>query len=156
MPGLSAYKDITGCAFAPRCPNAVPDCTRGAPPFVEVAPGHTAACIRTAATGAIAARPLATEEGTAAGAPVLAVSALCKDFLVGGMFNRSTFAAVREVSFALGANEFLGVVGESGSGKTTLARLLVDSSSPRAELSGSPTRRSCTISRLAAVPTTRN
>ncbi|MGA8411376.1 MAG: ABC transporter ATP-binding protein, partial [Xanthobacteraceae bacterium] len=22
MPGLSAYKDITGCAFAPRCPNA--------------------------------------------------------------------------------------------------------------------------------------
>jgi peptide/nickel transport system ATP-binding protein len=130
MPGLSAYKDITGCAFAPRCPNAVPDCTRGAPPFVEVAPGHTAACIRTAATGAIAARPLATEEGTAAGAPVLAVSALCKDFLVGGMFNRSTFAAVREVSFALGANEFLGVVGESGSGKTTLARLLVGLEQP--------------------------
>ena len=52
MPGLSTYKDITGCAFAPRCPNAVPDCTRGAPPFVEVAPGHTATCIRTTATQA--------------------------------------------------------------------------------------------------------
>jgi peptide/nickel transport system ATP-binding protein len=32
---------------------------------------------------------------------------------------------VRDVSFRLGQNEFLGVVGESGSGKTTLARLLV-------------------------------
>jgi len=130
MPGLSTYKDITGCAFAPRCPNAVPDCTRGAPPFVEVAPGHTAACIRTAATQAIAAPSFSAEAATAGGAPALEVSALCKDFMVGGMFNRSTFAAVRDVSFALGSNEFLGVVGESGSGKTTLARLLVGLEQP--------------------------
>ncbi len=130
MPGLAAYKDITGCAFAPRCPNAVPDCTRGAPPFVDVAPGHTAACIRTAATQTIAAPALAAAAETAAGAPVLEVSALCKNFLVGGMFSRSTFAAVRDVSFVLGANEFLGVVGESGSGKTTLARLLVGLEQP--------------------------
>jgi peptide/nickel transport system ATP-binding protein len=130
MPGLRAYKDIAGCAFAPRCPKAVPDCTKAAPAFVEVAPRHTAACIRTAATTAIAPPALAAEEGTSAGAPVLEVAALSKNFRLGGMFNRSSFPAVRDVSFKLGANEFLGVVGESGSGKTTLARLLVGLEQP--------------------------
>jgi len=28
MPGLRAWKDIVGCAFALRCPNAIADCTR--------------------------------------------------------------------------------------------------------------------------------
>jgi oligopeptide/dipeptide ABC transporter ATP-binding protein len=34
-----------GCAFHPRCPLAEEACTRAAPPLVEQAPGHTAACL---------------------------------------------------------------------------------------------------------------
>src|SRR5262245_26293833 len=63
MPGLAAYKDIAGCAFAPRCPNAVPQCTQAPPPFVAVAPAHMAACIRIQATRAIASPPLGSEGG---------------------------------------------------------------------------------------------
>jgi peptide/nickel transport system ATP-binding protein len=37
-----------GCAFHPRCAFAVPRCTEGIPELVETAPGHRAACIRTA------------------------------------------------------------------------------------------------------------
>jgi peptide/nickel transport system ATP-binding protein/oligopeptide transport system ATP-binding protein len=36
----------TGCRFAPRCPHAVPACTRAVPPLAAFNPGHTAACIR--------------------------------------------------------------------------------------------------------------
>jgi peptide/nickel transport system ATP-binding protein len=35
-----------GCAFAPRCPLAAPDCTTGIPPMLTVAPEHRAACLR--------------------------------------------------------------------------------------------------------------
>jgi oligopeptide/dipeptide ABC transporter ATP-binding protein len=37
-----------GCFFAGRCPLVRPDCTAGPPPFLEVEPGHRAACIRIA------------------------------------------------------------------------------------------------------------
>jgi peptide/nickel transport system ATP-binding protein len=37
-----------GCAFHPRCAFAVPRCTEGIPELVDTAPGHRAACIRTA------------------------------------------------------------------------------------------------------------
>jgi peptide/nickel transport system ATP-binding protein len=35
-----------GCAFAPRCSIAVPDCSKSPPPMLEAQPGHHAACIR--------------------------------------------------------------------------------------------------------------
>jgi oligopeptide/dipeptide ABC transporter ATP-binding protein len=38
----------TGCRFHPRCPLAVPECSRVVPPLEEKAPGHWAACIRVA------------------------------------------------------------------------------------------------------------
>jgi peptide/nickel transport system ATP-binding protein len=41
-----------------------------------------------------------------------------------GLFERNTLAAVRNVSFTLHKNEFIGIVGESGSGKSTVARML--------------------------------
>ena len=34
-----------GCRFHPRCPKAVPECSRGEPPLREVTRGHFAACI---------------------------------------------------------------------------------------------------------------
>jgi peptide/nickel transport system ATP-binding protein len=35
-----------GCAFAPRCPIAIPDCSAAPPPMREAGPGQRAACIR--------------------------------------------------------------------------------------------------------------
>ena len=133
MPGLRSYNSIAGCAFAPRCPLAIVDCTRAPPPLADVAPDHAAACIRAAEAGNIAA-PAAARTGEAgAGAVVLDVAGLSKTFSNGfGLSRRSTVAAVRDVSFNLREGEFLGVVGESGSGKTTLARLLVALERPSA------------------------
>ncbi len=39
-----ATLQVTGCAFAPRCPHAMPICWEQQPPLREIAPGHTAAC----------------------------------------------------------------------------------------------------------------
>ncbi len=36
----------SGCAFRTRCPYALEDCSKTVPPLVEVAPGHSKACIR--------------------------------------------------------------------------------------------------------------
>ena len=55
MPGLRAYRDIAGCAFAPRCPLAIADCSRASPPFAAIGAGHVAACIRATRTPEIAA-----------------------------------------------------------------------------------------------------
>jgi peptide/nickel transport system ATP-binding protein len=131
MPGLRAWKDIAGCAFAPRCPNVMAPCRHAPPPFAEVALGHRAACIRTAETGGIATPQLSAQDDTGDRSPLLDAKGLWKSFPVGGaIFRRSIFSAVRDVSFTLHQNEFLGVVGESGSGKTTLARLLVGLEQP--------------------------
>ena len=49
-----------GCRFAERCPFAEARCRELAPPLIEVAPGHRAACWRSDAAGelrALAARP---------------------------------------------------------------------------------------------------
>jgi oligopeptide/dipeptide ABC transporter ATP-binding protein len=35
-----------GCAFAPRCPMAVPACTQAAPPLEDTGNGHMSRCIR--------------------------------------------------------------------------------------------------------------
>ncbi|MFI5014907.1 MAG: ABC transporter ATP-binding protein [Hyphomicrobiales bacterium] len=37
-----------GCAFAPRCRLAIPDCSAGPPPMLHAGPGQRAACIRVA------------------------------------------------------------------------------------------------------------
>jgi oligopeptide/dipeptide ABC transporter ATP-binding protein len=35
-----------GCSFSPRCPAAIPDCSRAVPPLRELGGGHEVACIR--------------------------------------------------------------------------------------------------------------
>jgi peptide/nickel transport system ATP-binding protein len=132
MPGLRAYRDIQGCAFAPRCPHVIDDCTHAPPALAKVGAAHRAACIRARQTAQIAAPALAPSDEPARTAPILEVSTLGKRFASSrGLFRRAgEFTAVRNVSFALHENEFVGIVGESGSGKSTLARLIVGLETP--------------------------
>ena len=131
MPGLNAIKGIDGCLFGPRCPKSVPECARALPPFVEVEAGHVAACIRSEMTAAIAAPALVDADVPDVGEPLLSVNGLSKIFKTGsGLFRQTAFTAVKDVSFTLNENEFVGIVGESGSGKSTVARLLCGLESP--------------------------
>ena len=43
--GLSLLNPPTGCLFHPRCPSAMDACASRVPPLMEVASGHTAACL---------------------------------------------------------------------------------------------------------------
>ncbi len=36
----------SGCSFAPRCPLCIPQCESAMPTLIEIAPGHTARCLR--------------------------------------------------------------------------------------------------------------
>ena len=63
----------------------------------------------------------------------MTVDGLSKTFVTRhGLFRHAEFAAVKDVSFALHGNEFIGIVGESGSGKSTVARMLCGLEQPSA------------------------
>jgi peptide/nickel transport system ATP-binding protein len=132
MPSLVQLQHIAGCHFAPRCPLVTAECRQSAPPLIAVAPTHTVACIRAADTLSIssAGRPFGAP--TLLEQPLLHVENLSKHFVVSrGLFTPArTVAAVNDVSFAIGENEFVALVGESGSGKSTIARLLVGLEQP--------------------------
>jgi peptide/nickel transport system ATP-binding protein len=127
MPGLQMLKELTGCRFASRCPAVIPECRVTEPPFLQVGPGRITACIRPAATPTIVPPAAATVRSGVSGAPILQVENVSKSFFSNrGLFRTPTeFRAVKDVSFTLHENEFVGIVGESGSGKSTLARLVV-------------------------------
>lgn len=61
-------------------------------------------------------------------AGLLEVDRVVRSYTLGGLFGRSSFNAVDEVSFSLAADrpEIFTIVGESGSGKTTLARMILN------------------------------
>ncbi len=132
MPGLMQLAHIAGCHFAPRCPLVTAECRREEPAQIVVAPSHTAACIRAAATASICATGGEFNVPAASAAPLLRVENLSKHFITSrGPFSRAhNVAAVKDVSFTIAENEFVALVGESGSGKSTVAKLLVGLEQP--------------------------
>ncbi len=139
-----------GCAFAPRCPIAEPQCRESLPALVSLSPSHTAACRRVdvaasspgvqaklaeqlvwdaGSAGSEETEALAPRaEGDGAGSDVvMSVRNLTKHFRVRGTKFRSValLQAVNGVDFDLQAGRCLALVGESGCGKTTVARLLL-------------------------------
>jgi peptide/nickel transport system ATP-binding protein len=132
MPSLRQLQGMSGCHFAPRCPLVAAECREAEPANVAVAVGHSVACIRLATAAGIAMtdRPAASYEMS--GRTVLQVEKINKHYAVGnGLFGRAhTVQAVKDASFTIAENEFVGLVGESGSGKSTIAKLLVGLEQP--------------------------
>ena len=120
-----------GCRFRPRCRFAVDACIH-VPAFVEIEPGHSAACHRTPEIERLdvadkAALVDAMEIAEDA-APMLAIRHASKFFPVGGGFlggEAKLVRAVNDVSLTVKTGETLGLVGESGCGKSTLGRLVL-------------------------------
>ena len=143
----------TGCAFAPRCPIAAPQCAEE-PALVTGGRAHTAACVFAGETGSGDARTnalaslewdvgsatpdVAPPGEPAAGQPgadvVMTIARLKKHFRIRGEKFRSvvTLEAVNGVDLELHAGRCLALVGESGCGKSTLARLLLRLEEPTA------------------------
>jgi peptide/nickel transport system ATP-binding protein len=132
MPSLRQLQIMAGCHFAPRCPLATDECRRSEPPNVEVAAGHNAACFRASSTARILTTLQTTAAPQASERSVLQVEGLAKHYEIGGgLFNSARpVTAVKDASFSVAENEFVGLVGESGSGKSTIAKMLVGLEQP--------------------------
>lgn len=120
----------SGCAFAPRCLLAIPECRQAAPPLVPVTQHQGAAsCWRSAEVNADlwqrVAQPWPENQGQA-DQPVLKLTGIYKSFpssrrsLWGGHI---MLQAVCGVDLQVAAGEAVALVGESGSGKSTLLRI---------------------------------
>jgi peptide/nickel transport system ATP-binding protein len=132
MPSLRQLQSVAGCHFAPRCPLVAEECRGSEPPNVKIAAGHSAACFRAAATPSIPAPQQTAAAQQASERSILQVENLAKDYEIGrGLFSSGrAFAAVKDASFSVAENEFVGLVGESGSGKSTIAKMLVGLEQP--------------------------
>jgi peptide/nickel transport system ATP-binding protein len=132
MPSLRQLRDLSGCHFAPRCPNVAQECRRAEPPDASVGIDHVVACIRAQATDGIAAPGVPSIVTDSRQRPLLQVDGLSKRYRGNSRWfgaSRETIA-VKDASFGIDENEFVALVGESGSGKSTIARILAGLEQP--------------------------
>jgi len=134
MPGTVAAVGARppGCAFAPRCAQAVARCAAELPPLEQTGAGHLARCFEWRATPPLPAGPAPPVLTAAALAPAPLAPAVAPAAVVleaTGLraeyrSRHHTVVAARDVSFRLTRGGCVALVGESGSGKTTIARVI--------------------------------
>ncbi len=136
IPGIvpAMTGEITGCAFATRCPRAADICKNDTPPTKKLHQGRYFVCHEpeVIASSPAAEEPTATEQPAAPtdmanGDNVLTVDHVSCTFSVRrGLFGkRKPLQALDDVSLTLRKGEVLALVGESGCGKTTLTRTIM-------------------------------
>jgi peptide/nickel transport system ATP-binding protein len=109
---------LESCAYAPRCPYAVPQCREAPIRLIDPGDGHVARCIR---LEVVEKRPSPARELAAARA---ARDVLLEADAVWCEYPGTSEPAVKGVSFVVHRAERVGIVGESGSGKSTLLRAI--------------------------------
>jgi oligopeptide/dipeptide ABC transporter ATP-binding protein len=135
--------DITGCPFAPRCPEVVADCLTREIELWPAGEQRHSACIKVLDAGtswtdeqpppAPAAGPQAAgtaDETTHADGAVLEARGL--QVVFPPRRGRGPARAVDDVNLTIGRGEIVALIGESGCGKSTLARALVGLVEPTA------------------------
>nr|WP_296929879.1 ABC transporter ATP-binding protein [uncultured Marinobacter sp.] len=140
IPGIvpAMTGEISGCAFASRCPRAADVCTTTNPPTKKLHEGRYFVCHEpeTEQGEGTAERPVGSErigKNHSRGAEaILAVEHVSCTFSVRrGLFGkRKPLQALDDVSLTLNKGEVLALVGESGCGKTTLTRTIMGLQAP--------------------------
>ncbi|MBA3381951.1 MAG: ABC transporter ATP-binding protein [Actinobacteria bacterium] len=111
----------SGCAFAPRCPLRIEECTAEMPALEPAGDRRTARCLRRDDVVPLDSSPPAViAPDRSDHSALLEVRHLRAEHRGRG----EVVVAASDVSFTLGRGECVALVGESGSGKTTIARTI--------------------------------
>ena len=120
---------LDACSFAARCPYADDETRSAKPELREVEPRHWVRCLRAEGIPELSVEESPLVKLAADGhGELLEVESLWCEY----KSLRGSTTVVKDVSFAIGPGQTLGIVGESGSGKSTLLRAVAGLHPPSA------------------------
>lgn len=137
-------RELSGCPFAPRCPERIDRCLVEEPLLVEVAPKQQVACHVAVDTiradqqlvkgfaGPAFVKTLEDTERALDNPDIISVRGVSRVFHQRKGLKSTEFVAVDNVSFTLKKGVVTALVGQSGSGKTTLAKMITAVDKPSA------------------------